>query len=152
MAENGHHPQIRRHSTRKVRSPAAALLMQPRKSLSSPSSPINKGNLTGNSSRSRHLWNLAVESVLENEKEVPKSTSMNSSTVANEPIGWYNLTKRMTSSMSSIIQYHLLDNDINKSEIIKQDHDIENDEYFSFSSSSTPTISLINDLTDESNR
>ncbi|CAF0773294.1 unnamed protein product [Adineta steineri] len=94
MAENGHHPQIRRHSTRKVRSPAAALLMQPRKSLSSPSSPINKGNLTGNSSRSRHLWNLAVESVLENEKEIPKSTSMNSSTVANEPIGWYNLTKR----------------------------------------------------------
>ncbi|CAF0761544.1 unnamed protein product [Adineta steineri] len=95
MAENGHHPQIRRHSTRKVRSQAAALLMQPRKSLSSPSSPINKGNLTGNSSRSRHLWNLAVESVLENEKEIPKSTSMNSSTVANEPIGWYNLTKRV---------------------------------------------------------
>jgi len=112
MAENDEH-QIRRHSTRKgkfenflfiisivcfwkiflVRAQTASLL-QPRKSLSSPSSPINQGNPSDNPSRSRHLWNLAVESVLDREKTTPTSISTTSSTVGNEPIGWYNLTKR----------------------------------------------------------
>jgi hypothetical protein len=69
-------------------------LPQPRISVSSPNSPINKGNTSDNPSRSRQLWNRAVESVLEHEKTTPTSISMSSSTAINEPIGWYNLTRR----------------------------------------------------------
>lgn len=50
----------------------------------SPSSPVIPTS-TGNPSRSRQLWARAVESVLEQEKTSPTT---------NEPIGWYNLTKR----------------------------------------------------------
>jgi len=57
----------------------------------------------------------------------------------------------MTSSMSSIIHYHLLPYDINKRKSMEQDHEIVNDEYFSFSSSA-PTINNINDFVDKSNR
>ncbi|CAF1659958.1 unnamed protein product [Adineta ricciae] len=94
MAEKDNQ-QIRRHSTRKGRTQAPPSFFQPRKSLSSPSSPIDKENLRGNSSRGRQLWNLAVESVLEHENSTnPSSISVNSSASGNQPIGWYNLTKR----------------------------------------------------------
>jgi hypothetical protein len=57
----------------------------------------------------------------------------------------------MTSSMSSIIRYHLLAGDFNESEMLKQEHDIENSEYLSFSSSA-PAIIYTDDLTDIPNR
>jgi hypothetical protein len=53
--------------------------------------------------------------------------------------------------MSTIVHYHLLTYDVNKNESMEQDDEIENEEYFSLSSS-TPTMSNINGLIDESNR
>ncbi|CAF2393204.1 unnamed protein product [Rotaria sp. Silwood2] len=94
MAENENH-HTRFNSTRKPHSQTTSLLRIPRKSLSSPTSPINKRNLNENrSSRSRQLWNIAIDSVLEHEKCIETSTPATSSTTNNAPIGWYNLTKR----------------------------------------------------------
>ncbi len=55
----------------------------------------------------------------------------------------------MTSSMSSVIHYDLLNCDTN--EMMEQDHEVENNEYFSLSSS-TPKIVYTNDFNDESIR
>ncbi|CAF2376323.1 unnamed protein product [Rotaria sp. Silwood2] len=63
-------------------------------SLSSSNSPINIGNLSSSLSRGRQLWNTAVENVLEHEETPPSSSSIVSSTIGNDAIGWYNLTKR----------------------------------------------------------
>jgi hypothetical protein len=66
-------------------------------SLSSPNSPTSKNETNSNNSlsRGRQLWNIAVDSVLDHEKTPPlTSSSMVSSTVAHDPAGWYNLTKR----------------------------------------------------------
>jgi hypothetical protein len=57
----------------------------------------------------------------------------------------------MTSSMSSIVHYHLLNCDINENELMKQNHELENSEYLSFSSSA-PTIIYTNDVENKSNR
>jgi hypothetical protein len=65
---------------------------QPRKSFSSPNSPLSKEKSGGNPSRGRQLWNLAVESVIDHDQTT--LTPMTSSTAGNEPMGWYNLTKR----------------------------------------------------------
>ncbi len=55
----------------------------------------------------------------------------------------------MTSSMSSVVHYDLLNCDTN--EMMEQDHEVENNEYFSLSSS-IPTIVYTNDFNDESIR
>ncbi|CAF3386040.1 unnamed protein product [Rotaria sp. Silwood1] len=93
MAENENH-NTKLNSTRQSHSQTASLLHIPRKSFSSPNSPINKRNSNENRSRSRQLWNIAIDSVLEHEKFTPTSTSTTATTTNNAPIGWYNLTKR----------------------------------------------------------
>ena len=107
MAENDRHQHLSRQSSRKctfrdliidnesfssryflARSPVMSTILQVKESPSSPESSNTTGNPSGNPSRSRQLWTRAVESVLEHEKTSPISTA------TNEPIGWYNLTKR----------------------------------------------------------
>ncbi len=57
----------------------------------------------------------------------------------------------MTSSMSSIVHYHLLNCVTDENEIMEQSHEIDNDEYLSVSSS-FPTIIYTNDLEHKSSR
>ncbi|CAF1395348.1 unnamed protein product [Rotaria sp. Silwood1] len=92
MASNDIH-HIRHISSHKSRASTSAL-PQNSITLSSPSSPINTENLNSNLSRGHQLWNMGIENVLEHEETPPSSSSIVSSTIGNEPIGWYNLTKR----------------------------------------------------------
>lgn len=57
----------------------------------------------------------------------------------------------MTSSMSSIVHYHLLNCDINDNESLEEDLQIETNEYLSLSSSA-PSIICTNDFENNSNR
>ena len=50
--------------------------------------------MPGSSSRGRQLWNHAVVSILEQERVPIAGESTSASASNNEPVGWYNLTKR----------------------------------------------------------
>lgn len=77
-----------------VRSQTTTEQQETQSSSLSPKTPLKKETRCENRSRGRHLWNVAVESILEHEKYPPSSTSMTSSSNNNAPMGWYNLTKR----------------------------------------------------------
>ncbi len=61
------------------------------------------------------------------------------------------INDKMTSSLSSVVHYHLLNCDIIEDEMIKEDQNVKKDEYPSLSASA-PTIIFTDDFEDQRNR